>query len=55
MKRLLYFTASAGVVCFLFWLGGFDFDQRGQPALACALCALLAGFIATGISLDLDP
>jgi len=41
------------VVPGLFWVSGFDFDQRGEKALACAIltlgCSAFAGLL-TGIA-----
>lgn len=34
--------AVAFVVPGIFWLGGFDFNERGEPAIACAVFTLFA-------------
>lgn len=35
--------ALAGLILvpLFFWLGGYDFNQRGEPAVTCALLTLL--------------
>lgn len=48
MKRhpLLASLTVACIVCGIFWIYGFDFDSRGWLATACAICCLLAGWLA---------
>ena len=36
---LIFFCLSLG----LFWLGGFDFNERGADAVFCAFISLFAG------------
>ena len=43
MKRLAASLGAALTVCFLFWVSGFDFDERGFFAFLCAWCSLGAG------------
>lgn len=40
LYRLITSVAAAAVVPLLFWLGGFDFDQRGDAALACGVMTI---------------
>ena len=40
MKRFIIGLAVVPVVPFLFWCGGFNFDQRGEGALLCAICTI---------------
>jgi hypothetical protein len=62
MKTKYYFLlplSGLPVVPFMFWLGGFDFNERGLTAAACAiwtliLCAFL-GFIGFAIDEKLKP
>lgn len=43
MKTKHWFAiAAAFVVPGIFWLGGFDFSERGEPAVTCALWTLFA-------------
>ena len=50
--RLLIKRAAAGAstiafVCLVAWVGGFDFNERGNDAaLLVALCAVLGGYAA---------
>lgn len=46
MRYVIAFLAGAGFVVFLFWLGGFDFDKRGEAAFLCGLLSVLVGAIA---------
>ena len=52
MKRKLYITlpaASASFILLLFWLGGFDFNERGANAVFCALFAIFAAGAAVAL------
>ena len=39
----LIFLAVQFLFAYLFWLGGFNFDQRGEAALSCGFSGLLFG------------
>lgn len=43
MKRVIASISGAAFVLLLFWLGGFDFNERGQAAFWAAICATYAG------------
>lgn len=46
MKRILISIGSAALAPLLFWIGGFDFDRRGEGALCCALLTIMiAGLV----------
>lgn len=53
-------SVLAGIVAVLcvlggFWLGGFNFDCRGEFAVVCYVCsifAMLLGFMLTSISTE---
>lgn len=50
-KQTLAAFAAAAFWLFLFWLGGYDFDRRGEPAVSCFLLAGIFGglaFLAVG-------
>ena len=37
----IVFLLGMVIVPFLFWLGGFDFNERGETAALCALASLV--------------
>jgi len=41
--RTVLAIAAAAVALGLFWLGGYDFDRRGEVAVFAALMALVVG------------
>jgi hypothetical protein len=46
MKRVVLSALVGLLVPALFWLGGYDFDQRGSGAVMCAVYTLLVGGMA---------
>ena len=44
--RIIVTTLAALSVPFLFWLGGFNFDQRGAGAVMCCLLTASAAALA---------
>lgn len=46
MKRLATSAVAALLVVLMFWVGGFDFNERGEVAFVCACIALVAAAIA---------
>lgn len=54
--RFFGFVIGVMLVCVGFWLGGFDFNERGFDAVACLLIALFVGalFASAITALDLD-
>lgn len=40
LKRLLASLIGPIIVCWLFWVGGFDFNHRGGAAVCCAVLSL---------------
>lgn len=46
MKKIII-AASAGtaISCAVFWLAGFNFDQRGDAAAMAAVCSLAITFV----------
>ena len=49
MRRWIAAVAAALFVCALFWLGGYDFNQRGEIALLVGLLSGFAGVWAWGV------
>ena len=47
MRTLLANVFAIATTLSLFWLGGFNFDERGEDAALCAFVTLLACFLAT--------
>jgi len=47
----LVFVVCTAFSCFLFWLGGFDFDSRGRTATSCAALSALLGVMAVCFTL----
>ena len=45
MKNMLAFLAGVSVVVVGAWIGGFDFDQRGEQALAIYIGSVFSGLI----------
>jgi hypothetical protein len=50
-KSALNGFIAAAIVAAAFWIGGFDFDKRGQIAVTCYLLSVLFGFWMFGISM----
>jgi len=46
MIRLIVFIIVVLATVFAFWLGGFDFTERGPTAVVCYLAALFIGLFA---------
>ena len=53
MKRLLLSIlaglAAAGIICFLAWSGGFDFDRRNETGFMVALYSIIFTGIGGGV------
>lgn len=49
MRRWIAAVAAALFVCALFWLGGYDFNQRGGIALLAGGLSVVAGMWAWGM------
>lgn len=43
-KHVLISVSASLIVPFLFWLHGFNFDKRGDEAMACVGVMILAAF-----------
>lgn len=50
-KSALSGFIAAAIVAGAFWIGGFDFDKRGEIAVTCYLLSVLFGFWMFGISM----
>jgi hypothetical protein len=53
-RHVLWGLFGAAFACLLFWLFGFDFNERGLLAGACAFMAVFLGGCCYGASRDLD-
>ena len=47
IKRALIFVASMAVVAGIAWVGGYDFDRRGEDVAILLFFGLLLSFIAS--------
>ena len=47
IKRALIFVASMAVVAVIAWVGGYDFDRRGEDVAILLFFGLLLSFIAS--------
>ena len=45
MKRIFCTALAITVPVVLWWLGGYDFDKRGEASFALGLTCLWAGFM----------
>lgn len=46
MKRLIIASSvGTAISCVVFWLGGFNFDQRGEAAAMAVVCSLALAFM----------
>lgn len=43
MKRIIFSIVNIILTLFLFWLGGFDFNERGEVAVICFLFSFAVG------------
>ena len=46
-KCVLIFLAVHAVIAYIFWLAGFNFDQRGETGLLYGIFGLLFGGLVT--------
>jgi hypothetical protein len=53
-RHVLAGLSGAACVCLLFWLVGFDFNERGPEAAVCAGLSLFIGGCCFGASRDLS-
>ena len=51
-KQLVMLAGIAGVVSVLvlYWLGGYDFNQRGEKAVSCMVLSLIGGSVAMALA-----
>lgn len=49
-RSVVAFILFALTVVLLFWLGGYDFDQRGEKAVMCGVLAITAGCMGFSLS-----
>lgn len=52
MKNILIPFAAAACVPLFFWLGGYDFNERGHDAVACLFLAITVAVL-TRVALKL--
>lgn len=52
MKRIVKSIFCAAIIPALFWIAGFDFDERGGLALLCAIATFVVFFSANICLLD---
>lgn len=52
MKKTIIIVLAASISPALYWIGGFDFDERGAAAVWCAVGALITGLIVSGVIAD---
>ena len=51
MKNTIISAAIASAVPVMFWIGGFNFDERGFSAVMCAVISMAVFFsVAIGLS-----
>ena len=51
-KFIAGFLGSAIVIAFVFWLGGYDFDKRGELVAICAMFSIALSFIGGMVAKD---
>lgn len=51
IKKLILAALGTAYAALLFWLSGFDFDQRGRDAVACAVLMMCGA--GAGVSIGL--
>lgn len=45
-SKIIYTILAPALVCFLAWLGGFDFDTRGFSAFYVGIWSIFASLVA---------
>lgn len=53
MKRIIGAVIGGCFILLIFWLGGYNFDSRGLPAVVCAfytMLAAVAGWTVAGLA-----